>query len=63
MLEPTLKSQLQSYLERVTQPFDIVASLDDGAKSAELWELLQEIAGLTDKISLRSDGTDRKSVV
>jgi len=60
MLEPTLKSQLQSYLERVTQPFDIVASLDDGAKSAELWELLQEIAGLTDKISLRSDGTDSR---
>jgi len=60
MLEPVLKSQLQSYLERVTQPFDIVASLDDGAKSAELWELLQEIAGLTDKISLRSDGTDAR---
>ena len=60
MLEPTLKSQLQSYLERVTQPFDIVASLDDGAKSAELWELLLEIAGLTDKISLRSDGTDSR---
>jgi alkyl hydroperoxide reductase subunit F len=60
MLEPTLKSQLQSYLERVTQPFDIVASLDDGAKSAELWELLQEIARLTDKITLRSDGTDSR---
>ncbi len=60
MLEPTLKSQLQTYLERVTQPFDIVASLDDGAKSAELWELLTEIASLTDKITLRSDGTDTR---
>ena len=60
MLEPTLKSQLQTYLERVTQPFDIVATLDDSAKSAELWELLQEIAGLTDKIALRSDGTDAR---
>ncbi len=60
MLEPMLKSQLQTYLERVTQPFDIVASLDDGAKSAELWELLTEIAGLTDKITLRSDGTDAR---
>ncbi len=60
MLEPTLRSQLQTYLERVTQPFDIVASLDDGAKSAELWELLTEIAGLTDKITLRSDGTDAR---
>jgi alkyl hydroperoxide reductase subunit F len=60
MLEPTLKSQLQTYLERVTQPFDIVASLDDGAKSAELWDLLKEIASLTDKITLRSDGTDAR---
>jgi len=60
MLEPTLKSQLQTYLERVTQPFDIVASLDDGAKSAELWDLLTQIASLTDKITLRSDGTDAR---
>jgi alkyl hydroperoxide reductase subunit F len=60
MLEPSLKSQLQTYLERVTQPFDIVASLDDGEKSAELWALLTEIAGLTDKITLRSDGTDTR---
>jgi hypothetical protein len=29
MLDDTLKSQLAAYLERVTQPFELVATLDD----------------------------------
>ena len=29
MLDANLKAQLKSYLERVTQPIEIVASLDD----------------------------------
>ncbi|MDI5935130.1 alkyl hydroperoxide reductase subunit F [Halomonas kalidii] len=58
MLDDNLKSQLKAYLEKVTQPFEIVASLDDGAKSEELHSLLTDIVGLTDKISLRTDGTD-----
>ena len=61
MLDETLKSQLQSYLEKLTQPIELVASLDDGAKSRELGELLHEIAALSDKISLRNDdGEARK---
>ncbi len=60
MLDATMKSQLKTYLERVTQPFEIVASLDDGEKSRELWSLLQDIVALTDKITLRSDGTDAR---
>jgi len=58
MLDETLKTQLKSYLERVQRPFEMVASLDDSDKSRELWSLLETIAGLTDKITLRSDGTD-----
>ena len=50
MLDATLKSQLKTYLERVTQPIEIVASLDDGAKSRELHDLLVEIAGLSNLI-------------
>jgi alkyl hydroperoxide reductase subunit F len=61
MLDANLKTQLKAYLEKVTQPFEIVASLDDGAKSQELLELLQEIVGLTGKISLRTDGTDART--
>ncbi|MBF7729922.1 alkyl hydroperoxide reductase subunit F [Pseudomonas sp. N040] len=56
MLDATLKTQLQAYLERVTQPFEIVASLDDSAKSAELLALLNDIVSLSDKIALRIDG-------
>lgn len=58
MLDDNLKTQLKAYLEKVTQPFEIVASLDDGEKSRELHGLLQDIASLSDKITLRSDGDD-----
>lgn len=60
MLDANLKTQLKAYLEKVTQPFEIVASLDDSDKSSELRELLQEIVGLTDKITLREDGNDAR---
>ncbi|MCY1269638.1 Alkyl hydroperoxide reductase subunit F [compost metagenome] len=60
MLDANLKTQLKAYLEKVTQPFEIVASLDDGAKSRELSALLHEIVGLTDKITLREDGNDAR---
>lgn len=60
MLDATLKSQLKTYLERVTQPIEIVASLDDGAKSRELHDLLVEIAGLSSLITLRADGDDAR---
>ena len=55
MLDATLKTQLQAYLEKVTQPIELVASLDDGAKSQELGTLLEDIASLSDKITLRRD--------
>lgn len=58
MLDANLKAQLQTYLEKVTQPFEIVASLDNSAKSTELKSLLEEITSLSDKISLRLDGDD-----
>lgn len=60
MLDATMKSQLQAYLEKVQQPFELVASLDDGEKSLELWVLLQDIAGLSDKITARNDGQDQR---
>ncbi|WP_459205411.1 alkyl hydroperoxide reductase subunit F [Pseudomonas sp. MLB6B] len=60
MLDATLKSQLKTYLERVTQPIEIVASLDDGAKSREMHDLLVEIAGLSNLIALRVDGDDAR---
>ncbi|KRW58089.1 alkyl hydroperoxide reductase subunit F [Pseudomonas sp. TTU2014-080ASC] len=60
MLDATLKTQLKAYLEKVTLPFEIVATLDDSEKSRELSGLLHDIVSLTDKITLREDGTDAR---
>ena len=60
MLDTNLKAQLKTYLEKVTQPFEIVASLGDGEKSQEMLELLEEITSLSDKITLRTDGDDAR---
>ena len=60
MLDANLKTQLKAYLEKVTQPFEIVASLDDGEKSQELLGLLNDIVSLTDKITLKTDGSDAR---
>ncbi|MEA9975541.1 MULTISPECIES: alkyl hydroperoxide reductase subunit F [unclassified Pseudomonas] len=58
MLDANLNTQLKSYLERVTRPIEIVASLDDGAKSQEMLELLKEVASLSSFITLKDDGSD-----
>ena len=60
MLEPNLKVQLKAYLERVTLPFEITASLDDSRASMDMLGLLTDIVGLCDKISLRTDGADAR---
>ncbi len=60
MLDANLKAQLKSYLERVTQPIEIVASLDDGAKSQEMLALLKDVASLCAHITLLDNGTDAR---
>lgn len=60
MLDDTLKAQLAAYLQRVTQPVELVASLDDREASAEMRELLGEIAELSPLISARFDGQDAR---
>ncbi|MBI3346622.1 MAG: alkyl hydroperoxide reductase subunit F [Burkholderiales bacterium] len=61
MLDAALKTQLQGYLDHVKLPFEIVASLDKSAASDEMRELLEEIAGMNDKISFRADGVDTRT--
>lgn len=56
MLDDNLKTQLKTHLQRVTQPFEMVATLGQDEKSNELHKLLEDIAGLSDKITLRTDG-------
>ncbi len=60
MLDANLKAQLKAYLERVKLPFEITASLDDSPAAQEMHGLLRDIVGLTDKITLKTDGTDAR---
>ena len=61
MLDTALRQQLQTHLQRVTQPIEIVAWLDDGDAARELQGLLREVAGLSPLIALqeRSDPAER----
>ncbi len=60
MLDSNLKTQLRAYLERLTQPVVLVASLDDRAASTEMRTLLEEIDELSPLISVRFDGRDER---
>jgi len=61
MLDLDLQTQLAAYLQRVTQPFEMVASLDDSDNSKEMLSLLQTIQSLrSDMITLRTDGADAR---
>ncbi|MEF7616884.1 alkyl hydroperoxide reductase subunit F [Aquincola sp. MAHUQ-54] len=60
MLDANLQAQLKAYLERLQHPIELIASLDDRDESRQVNELLTEIVGLSDKISLRTDGTDAR---
>lgn len=61
MLEANIASQLNTYLGNVKHPIEIVASLDDSSKSAEMRELLEEIASMSDLVTLShsQDGRER----
>ncbi|MFC3230936.1 alkyl hydroperoxide reductase subunit F [Marinibaculum pumilum] len=64
MLDDNLKQQLRGYLDRVTQPVELVAALDDSPKSQEMLGLLQDIESLSDRIALvqrDEDGVRRPS--
>jgi len=60
MLDATFKTQLKAYLERLQLPIELIASLDDSAKAQEMGSLLDDIATLSDKVSVRNDGTDAR---
>jgi alkyl hydroperoxide reductase subunit F len=59
MLDADIKTQLAAYLEKLQQPIELVASLDDSDAARELDELLDEIAALSPKIS-RAAGNDAR---
>ncbi|GAB2473556.1 alkyl hydroperoxide reductase subunit F [Luteococcus sediminum] len=60
VLDSNLTAQLLQVLTKVVEPIELIASLDDRPKSTEMVELLNEIAALSDKISVRTDGDDAR---
>ena len=60
MLDAQMKTQLQAYLQNLRQPIRLIATLDSSDKSAELRELLLEIAELSDKVSFDDSGNDTR---
>ena len=60
MLDQDLKSQLSAYLEKLQQPIELVASLDDSDAARELDGLLADIAALSPMISRVSGDDARK---
>ncbi len=58
MLDNNLKTQLKGYLERISQPVEIVASLDEGAKSLETAELLSDIESASQLVTVAPDRDD-----
>ena len=61
MLDDSLKAQLGSYLQRLSRPIVLQASLDDTPASQEMLQLLQTIVGLrSDAITLHTDGQDAR---
>jgi len=63
MLDANLAAQLRTHLAKITRPIELVSSLDDSAKSTELAGLLDEIAAMSDRITVdrRDDGERRPS--
>lgn len=61
MLDQNIKAQLKSYLERLESPIEIIAALDDSDKSAQVKELVSEIAALSDQVTARFDGQHKRT--
>ena len=56
MLDADLKSELQGYLTRISQPVEIIAAVDGGDKSREMMELLHDIESLSGLVSVVQGG-------
>jgi alkyl hydroperoxide reductase subunit F len=58
MLDDNLKAQLAGYLKRLSQPVEIVASVDDGDESRALLALLNDIVSASPLVTLDSKRGD-----
>ena len=58
MLDASTKAQLKSYLERATQPIEIIASLDASQASGELQSLLTDITDCSALVTVTENRDD-----
>lgn len=57
MFDATTATQLKSYLTNLRTPVELVATLDDSAKSAEMRAMVELVAEQSDLVTRRFDGT------
>ena len=60
MLDADISAQLQQYMTMLRRPITLTATLGSDAKSAEMRDLLQEVAGMSDKITFSAEGSDAR---
>jgi NADH-dependent peroxiredoxin subunit F len=60
VLDPSVSEQLATHLKLVQRPVELVAALDESERSAQLIELLDEVAALSDRVTVRRDGQDER---
>ena len=54
-LDITIKNQLQDYMTRLVYPIKLLANVDEAASSQEMLEMLEEVASLSEKITLNRE--------
>ncbi len=61
MLDSNIKTQLKAYFEKIVSPILLTASLDESENSAQMLELLNEVAEQSGKINVLSNGTSSRT--
>ena len=59
MLDANIKAQLKAYFEKIESPIVLEATLDDSTQSAQMLELLNEVAEQSTKITVKTSGSSK----
>ncbi|QWD95032.1 alkyl hydroperoxide reductase subunit F [Polynucleobacter sp. MG-Unter2-18] len=59
MLDTNIKTQLKAYFEKIESPIILEATLDDSTHSAQMLELLNEVAEQSIKITVKTSGSSK----
>ena len=61
-LDLAIKNQLQEYMTRLVNPIKLVAYVDENSSSNEMIEMLEEVASLSEKITLSREADVSKRI-